>query len=114
MNKEVIEKALTVAGISATVIQVGDGDFVIDDAKEIPKMGHAVAPGQSIVEKIRDDLDAVYKEYKDQEKSGGADVFFNMHIAEGIAHALGILRGSSADHEWEEAEQRYEQTRLRG
>lgn len=49
---------------------------------------HAVAPGKSIIDKIRDALD--------QEISNGDPT-----RAEGIAKALGLLRSSSEEHELE-------------
>lgn len=71
-------------------------------------MGHSVPRGKSLVEKIRNDLDTVFadpdKEFNGKEFADVADDMF----AEGIAHALGVLRSTSADEEWDEAVNRWE------
>lgn len=127
----VVKQALSAAGVNTESVVV-DGDTVILIGVQLPRsaqnMGHCVPHGKSLIEKIRDDLDEAYEGWKtrvkiDSEfhKSTAAvdwdnrqhcqfcfDALGDQYMAEGIAHALGVLRSSSADHEWEEAEQRYE------
>jgi hypothetical protein len=108
------------------VITLSDGKAVCTDhaiAIFAPggPMGHSVPRGKSLIEKIRDDLDEAYKEWKEHDCKGqpawcgenntgvayACDIR-NDALVDGIAHALGVLRGTSADSEWEEAKERYE------
>ena len=93
---------------------------------------HGGYHGKSLQEQIRDDLDQAYSEWKtrveiDQQmharnKEGNRpeddgqrkfhcqqcfDALGDQYFAEGIAHALGVLRSTSADVEWEAAAERY-------
>lgn len=73
---------------------------------------HGGYHGKSLQEKIRDDLDEAYKNHMDLfDSSVGNDrleeIWRSESFAEGIAHALGVLRSTSADTEWEAAEERY-------
>lgn len=93
---------------------------------------HGGYHGKSLQEQIRDDLDQAYSDWKtrveiDQQmharnKDEGRpeddgrrkfhcqqcfDALGDQYFAEGIAHALGVLRSTSADTEWEAAEERY-------
>jgi hypothetical protein len=68
--------------------------------------------GKSIVEKIREALDETYVEWRDRVESPEPD-FDPMFVPDfeysrGIARALGILRGTTEEHEMSEAEERYE------
>ena len=68
---------------------------------------HGGYHGKSLQEKIRDDLDEAYKMHRHEEDTFGQDTDHNDRFAEGIAHALGVLRSTSADTEWEAAQERY-------
>lgn len=63
---------------------------------------HGGYHGKSLQEQIRDDLDSAYAEYREDAQRTDREFF-----AEGIAHALGVLRSTSADVEWEAAAERY-------
>lgn len=62
--------------------------------------------GKSLIEIIRDDLDKAYKDYKEYKDYVESD--YDEGLVDGIAHALGILRSSSREHELDEAQKRYE------
>ena len=66
---------------------------------------HGGYHGKSLQEQIRDDLDQAYSNWKTNENPSESE--FHVGFAEGIAHALGVLRSTSADTEWEAAEERY-------
>ncbi|ACI12506.1 hypothetical protein PBI_DAMIEN_88 [Mycobacterium phage Damien] len=69
---------------------------------------HGGYHGKSLQDKIRDDLDEAYKMHRNEEEAFGQDTERNDRFAEGIAHALGVLRGTDADVEWEAAQERYD------
>lgn len=66
---------------------------------------HGGFAGKSLADKMRDDLDEAYQEWKDDE--GTKDYWTG--FCEGICQALGVLRGSSCDAEWELMEARYQE-----
>lgn len=73
------------------------------------KTTHSGFAGKSLVEKIRDDLDEVFND-PDSQYDSDRDEFADIaddKFAEGLAHALGVLRGTDADTEWKLAKERY-------
>ena len=74
---------------------------------------HGGYHGKSLQEQIRDDLDTAYSDFQkcdesDYENRDAISQFdFQKGLAEGIAHALGVLRSTSADVEWDAAAERY-------
>lgn len=136
----VVKQALSAAGITFEAVVVdGDTTIIIGAKRKVPgnttlSSSHGGFAGKSIIEKIRDDLDEAYSIWKErlsidsqmhaknpeldrQFTSGDLhcqqcfDALGDQYMAEGIAHALGLLRSSSADYEWEEAQKRYEASR---
>lgn len=105
--KSEIETALLVAGISSeAVVDAGNGDFLIASAtlafsKNRLANAHGGYEGKSLIEKIRDDLDEKFSE-RDQD--------IDDSFCEGMCHALGILRSTDADVEWENAKNRFEES----
>lgn len=63
---------------------------------------HAVPPGKSLIERIRDRIDAEFRQWQDDE-SENAPAF---HRVAGMCAALGVLRGTSEETELELAEER--------
>lgn len=102
--KSEIETALLVAGISSeAVVDAGNGDFLIAGAtlafsKNRLANAHGGYEGKSLIEKIQDDIDQKFIE----DDAGD--------FTEGMCHALGILRSTDADVEWENAKNRFEES----
>lgn len=78
------------------------------------KNSHGGYEGKSLIEKIEIDLYAAYDEFKKNELLSCVDCGQSREeaFAEGIAHALGILRGSSCDYEWEQIEEKWKEVNL--
>ena len=76
---------------------------------KITEESHGGYAGKSLVEKIRDDLDLAYQDFMEvpEDHEHSQEWALAQGLAEGIAHALGVLRSTSADSEWEEAENRW-------
>lgn len=70
---------------------------------EILEKSHGGYAGKSLIEKIRDDLDTVVDElqYGITELESGLE--YKQGLADGIAHALGVLTSSSMESEFDES-----------
>jgi hypothetical protein len=66
---------------------------------------HPGRPGMTIVERLTRDLDEAYAEAEKLDPENPDK--YEVGIAEGIAHSLGVMRNSSCEHEWEQAVARY-------
>ena len=94
---------------------VDDKEAVILKMIQSLDESHGGFAGKSLVEQIREDLDTVFSD-PDREFNLERHEFSDIaddKFAEGIAHALGVLRGTSADEEWRLAEERYSNARNR-
>lgn len=70
---------------------------------------HGGFEGKSLIEKIRDKLDKArdtWKEFEAEDDEQDASRNRSHGRCEGLAAALGILRGTSTKHEMEECESR--------
>ena len=80
---------------------------------KIAEESHGGCAGKSLVEKLKDDLDEALKNWMtygrpDEETYDSTELARLDGIVEGIAHALGVLRSSSCDVEYEAAVNRYQ------
>ena len=105
--------ALDTFGLAYDAVVPSDDMLIVMNPKEKrnAQSSHGGFAGKSLIDKIRDDLDEVFKEYKEKELLACADCnqLSEESFAEGMCQALSILRGTSCDEEWKMTEYRYEQ-----
>lgn len=80
---------------------------------KIAEESHGGYAGKSLVEKLKDDLDEALKNWMtygrpDEETYDSTELARLDGICDGIAHALGVLCSSSADVEYNDALNRYQ------
>ena len=107
------------------------GGWLPDDPKAVANAtlaaSHGGCEGKSIIEILQDDLDTAmdsYMDYVEKRDRGEFDIsmigeygLINSEkclshadgIVDGLCKALAKMRSSSADHEWEQAKERFEQ-----
>ena len=96
-------------------VMESDGSIVIIGIKAGARAGsmastHGGFAGKSLSQKVCDDLDLAIEQWKTSgEVQGSPEEQFDDGFANGIAHALGILWGTSAQHQHEDAVHRWDQ-----
>lgn len=118
---ESIKTAIEIFGIVGDAVVASDGMVIVMNPKEkhqkkMVANSHGGFAGKSLIEKIRDDLDEMFIEYKDAVKENelggnGLAVCQKESFVEGMCQAMGIMRSTTCDEEWKLAEFRYEQQR---
>ena len=68
---------------------------------------HAVKPGRSIIEQLRDKTDEYFDKWMDPESSGDAGDIWQGRI-EGLCDAMALMTNTKADLQFDSAEARYE------
>ena len=109
--------ALDTFGLAYDAVVPSDDMLIVMNPKEKSASkktfdnSHGGFAGKSLIEKIRDDLDETFAEFKKKELLGCADCgqLYEETFAEGMCQALSVLRGTTCDEEWAMTEFRYEQ-----
>ena len=111
--------ALDTFGLAYDAVVPSDDMLIVMNPKEKrnAQSSHGGFAGKSLIDKIRDDLDEVFKDGKEHQCDTSAACIaktclaYDNPFAEGMCQALGILRGTSCDEEWEMTEYRYAQSK---
>ena len=74
---------------------------------------HAVKPGRSIIEQLRDKTDEYFAKWMDPESAGDAGDIWQGRI-EGLCDAMALMTNTKADLQFDSAEARYEDRKRRG
>lgn len=103
--------ALNTFGLAYDAIVPSDDMLIVMNPKEKrnAQSSHGGFAGKSLIDKIRDDLDEVFKNFRENQETLDEDPVALENFAEGMCQALSILRGTSCDEEWKMTEYRYEQ-----
>ena len=108
---EQIKVAIEIFGVQSDGVVPSDDMVIVMNPKEKQKKmlanSHGGFAGKSLLEKSRDDLDEAYRFFQSEEFD--EDPAYQEGLIDGIAHSMGITRGTSMDEEKRLMIYRYEQ-----